>query len=329
LLDPLILKQLKNGRHLLAFSGGSDSTALFHLLHDSGIDFDIAHVNYQTRATSQREAEAAETLAAAHRCQCHSHTVKLPHENFEANARNVRYDFFESLIRTYGYQSLLTAHHLGDRLEWFLMQLTKGAGLYELVGMQSLEQREGYLLIRPLLHVTKSGLQHYLQEHGYSWFEDESNTDPAVLRNRFRHAFAAPLLEAYEEGILRSFGYLDEDAAFTMPQLHHCNALSFFKTLPEWRQNGIVIDRILKTRGFLMRRGDKEALKSGMEHVVGRRWVVAIGKTLTCIAPYRSNAMPKTFKEQCRLLGISPKLRPYLHEDAEAFASLESFLRSV
>ena len=132
-----------------------------------------------------------------------------------------------------------------------------------------------------------------------------------------------------EEGISRSFRYLDEDAAFILPELHHCNELTFFKTLQEKRRNAVVIDRILKKRGFLMRRGDKEALKSETQHVVGRQWVVTTGSAVTCIAPYRSHTMPKPFKEACRLLGLSPKLRPYLYEDAEAFASLASFLRSV
>ena len=48
-------------------------------------------------------------------------------KNFESSAREIRYGFFEELIQKYGYENLITAHHLGDRFEWMLMQFCKGA----------------------------------------------------------------------------------------------------------------------------------------------------------------------------------------------------------
>jgi 7-cyano-7-deazaguanine synthase in queuosine biosynthesis len=40
----------------VAFSGGGDSTALFFLLLEQNIPFDIAHVNYQTREQSNAKS---------------------------------------------------------------------------------------------------------------------------------------------------------------------------------------------------------------------------------------------------------------------------------
>jgi tRNA(Ile)-lysidine synthase len=56
-------------------------------------------------------------------------------KNFEARAREIRYNFFEELIKEYHYDNLITAHHLGDRFEWMLMQFCKGAGCAEIAGM--------------------------------------------------------------------------------------------------------------------------------------------------------------------------------------------------
>ena len=63
MLDSNTLPLLREGRNLLAFSSGGDSTALFHLLLDAKIDFDIVHVNYHTRIQSDGEARYAQKLA--------------------------------------------------------------------------------------------------------------------------------------------------------------------------------------------------------------------------------------------------------------------------
>ncbi|MCJ7764636.1 MAG: tRNA lysidine(34) synthetase TilS, partial [Thiovulaceae bacterium] len=231
-------------------------------------------------------------------------------------------------IREHGYRNLLTAHQLDDRLEWLLMQLSKGAGLYELLGMQSIEARDEYLLIRPLLETPKAVLKTFLDENSIRYFEDESNRDEKYKRNFFRHNVAAPLLERYGSGIKKSFAYLNEDLdeLFQKIEVERVKELHCFKRPSSRRSALITIDRILKEQGFLMRQGDKEALKREDEHVVGRRFAVSFHPEYCFVAPYISSDMPKTFKEQCRLLGVPKKQRPYLFDNEEAFEVVFSLL---
>ena len=119
MLNKLTLPLLHRGKNLLAFSGGVDSSALFFLLLKEKIPFDIAIVNYQVRDASASEIAYAQELAKKHDKQCFLLKVKLSSENFEAQARKVRYDFFETLIVEHHYTNLLTGHQLNDRLEWF------------------------------------------------------------------------------------------------------------------------------------------------------------------------------------------------------------------
>ena len=156
MLHPSTLPLLQEGKNLLAFSGGVDSSALFFLLQQSNIDFDIAIVNYQTREQSLKEVAYARSLAEVFEKTCYVLETKLSEQNFEATARKTRYDFFASLIKDHGYNNLITAHQLDDRLEWLLMQLSKGAGLYELLGMQTIEKKDKYTLVRPLLETIRS-----------------------------------------------------------------------------------------------------------------------------------------------------------------------------
>ena len=323
MLPQSVVTQLKQSKSLLAFSGGGDSTALFFLLLEHDISFDIAIVDYGVREQSKEEVRHAKELAKKHNKTCFVKTAPEFDNNFEANARKIRYDFFQELIVTHGYDTLLTAHHLGDRLEWFLMQLCKGSGCLELAGMRMFEKRENYTLVRPLLKRSKEELLEYLHSNDISYFHDTSNDDESFLRNRFRHNFATPLLKEYKEGIRRSFEYMDEDRALLESECTFFKEgeMSCFYKPHSLRASLHCIDQELKKRGYLLSAFEKEQLKRGENAIVGRRYLVVFHSKLVCITPYSDAkpTLPKSFKEECRKLAIEPKLRPYFYIDEKAF----------
>ena len=321
---------LKRSKNLLAFSAGGDSTALFFLLLENNISFDIAIIDYGLRLQSKEEVAYAKELAKKYDLKCFVHNAENIESNFEANARKVRYDFFEKLIKEHNYTALLTAHHLGDRFEWMLMQFCKGAGCAELTGMQSIAKRSGYTLYRPLLQVDKSDLLKYLQNKNIKYFEDESNSDAKYKRNSFRKLHTTPLLEKYKEGIKRSFAYMDEDVATLIQtqEIHTCNQLTYFQTTHSKRNDIYTIDKYLKSQGHIITAKERGLLKEESSLVVGRKYVVVFYKDFVFIAPFVKNEkMDKKFKEQMRILKIDPKLRGYLALDAEAVALVSSLLQ--
>ena len=127
---------IHSSKNLLAFSAGIDSTALFFLMIDNNINFDIAIVNYNQREQSKDEVIYATQLAHKYNKKCFISEFPKNKQFSEKSARDFRYNFFDEIIEKEIYKSLLTAHQLNDKLEWFLMQLTKGAGLTELFGME-------------------------------------------------------------------------------------------------------------------------------------------------------------------------------------------------
>jgi len=320
---------LKRSKNLLAFSAGGDSTALFFLLLENNISFDIAIVDYGLRLQSKEEVSYAKELAKKYNLKCFVHSAETIKSNFEANARKVRYNFFEALIKEHNYTALLTAHHLGDRFEWMLMQFCKGAGCAELTGMQSISKRSGYTLYRPLLQVDKSDLLEYLHKHNIKYFEDESNSDEKYKRNSFRKLHTTPLLAEYKEGIKRSFAYMDEDVEnlIQTQEIKHCNQLAYFHTSHSKRSDIYTIDKYLKSHGHIITAAERALLKEKNTLIVGRKYVVAFYKTFVFIAPFvEAKNMEKRFKEQMRKLGVPPKLRGYLCLDADAVALLSSLL---
>lgn len=323
---------LKDKKNLLAFSAGVDSTALFFLLKDENIEFDIAIVDYHQREQSRDEVEYAKELASLYSLKCH--TLKAPkiEKNFEAKAREIRYDFFQELILEFGYDNLLTAHHLGDRFEWMLMQFCRGAGCAEIAGMQKVQDRTTYKLIRPLLHLDKQELYEYLKQANIRYFEDKTNEDEDIKRNSFRHNYASPLLDKYLSGIKKSFDYLDADREVLIPEVEikHIEDFSYFKTSGTSRSDIFTIDKILKSKNYMISADEREMLKSKKTLVVGRVFVINQDRDFVFIAPYIKNntAMNHQFKERCRVLKIEPKLRPYLYTNRKVFDCFcEIFLR--
>jgi len=330
MLEDSSLNLLRGKKNLLAFSGGVDSSALFFLLLDEAIEFDIAIVNYKQREQSELEVCYAKELASKHKLVCHTFESPNIESNFEAKAREIRYNFFESLIKKHSYENLLTAHHLGDRFEWMLMQFCRGAGCAEMAGMQRVQKRDGYTLIRPLLHLDKRELYSYLKENNIKYFEDATNRDKDIKRNSFRHGHTNVLLDKYLNGIKKSFEYLDADRQTLIPEvkIEHIKELTYFKSTKNSRSDIFIIDKILKTKSYLLSFSERELLCEHNSLVVGRELLVSFSKEFVFILPYLDANIPmnKEFKEECRILKIEPKMRPYLYKNIDTFTKIKKLL---
>ncbi len=323
------LEKLRIGKNLLAFSAGVDSSALFFILLENKIDFDIAIVNYNVREQSKEEIQYSKELALTHNLKCHLLNADKIDKNFEASAREIRYNFFEKLILEYNYDNLITAHHLGDRFEWMLMQFCKGAGCVELAGMKETTSRENYTLLRPLLHLDKQELLSFLQENSIKYFEDESNFDKEIKRNSFRHNYSSPLLEKYLDGIKKSFDYLDEDIDILVREINLVKVGKFAYSEKSYnsRSDIFVIDKYLKSISYMLSANERELLKNDKTLIVGRKFIINQEHGFIFIAPFsKSEKLPKEFKEKMRLLKIEPKLRSYLYENKDALKLITQLL---
>jgi len=197
---------LKAGdRVAAAVSGGVDSVALLRLLlelrKELGIVLAVVHFNHLLRAA---EADADEQfvadLAKRHKLEFRhkSGDVKAfaaeRHLSVEAAARELRYEFFERLVREGFVHSIATGHTLDDQAETVLLRLVRGAGTRGLAGIYPRRSTPPGSIIRPLLGVRRKDLEAYLQSLAQPWREDGSNRDLRFARNRVRHGIL-PRLE--------------------------------------------------------------------------------------------------------------------------------------
>lgn len=322
------LLSLQGKKLLLAFSGGADSTSVFFSLVQNKIDFDIAIVHYGLRKQADKELAYAQKLAQKYNLKCHILKAKKIEKNFEYEARKIRYSFFEELIKEHKYTHLLTGHHLQDRLEWMLMQLCKGAGSAELLGMKEFEYRSGYTIFRPLIEKSKEEIRNFLKSQNILWFYDQSNDDQKYKRNYFRHEIVNHLIKDNVEGIKQSFRYMEEDVKQLIKEtkIYEADEMSLFYSTGDKRSDIFHIDKILKSKNYMLTAAQREELKTKNELIAGRKFLIVLDKGLYYIAPFVKEIMDKDFKEECRRLEVPNKLRPYLFRSPTAFILFTRFL---
>lgn len=314
----LQISNIDTSKNLLAFSGGVDSSALFFILLENKIPFDIAIVNYNLREQSKKEVTYAKELALKYHKKIFIKEVKIENpSNFEKKARDIRYSFFEEIIEENSYETLITAHQLNDKFEWFLMQFSKGAGLNELLSFEETVYKKEFKIIKPMLNISRKEIYSYLKEKSIKYFEDESNSDEKYRRNYFRKNYSNSFLEEFEDGVKRSFEYLQVDKnSLQLPKkILEIKELEIFEKLNDDNLNIKIIDKSLKRRGYLISKASRDEILNQRECVISHKIALSITPKFIFICPYLKEIMPKDFKENCRVKKIPKNIRSYIFKE--------------
>ncbi|WP_270423834.1 tRNA lysidine(34) synthetase TilS [Citrobacter portucalensis] len=184
---------------LVAFSGGLDSTVLLHQL----VQWRAQHPEVALRAIHIHHGLSPHADSWVQHCEsvCMQWQVPLVVERvhleddglgIEAQARRARYQAFAQTLLPG--EVLMTAQHLDDQCETFLLALKRGSGPAGLSAMGECSPFAGTQLIRPLLAQTREALETWARQHELCWIEDESNQDDTYDRN-FLRLRVTPLLQ--------------------------------------------------------------------------------------------------------------------------------------
>lgn len=190
-------------RLLLAMSGGVDSVVLAHLLKQGDFNFGIAHCNFQLRGKdSMADEKFCKHLAESLHVPFYSalFDVEPYAAKFKVStqmaARSMRYEWFQELLKTKGYDFLLTAHHANDSIETMVLNLVRGTGIK---GMKGVPEKNGRI-IRPLLCFRKEEILKYAKAEKLTYRHDKSNEDSKYDRN-FIRLKVMPLLKQLNPSI--------------------------------------------------------------------------------------------------------------------------------
>ncbi|SIN79612.1 tRNA(Ile)-lysidine synthase [Epilithonimonas zeae] len=200
-----MLHQPQQKTYLLAVSGGVDSMVLADLFQVSGFNFHIAHINYHLRnGDSNLDQKLVSGFCERHQIPLHLYEVskvdKKPENSIQNWARELRYRFFREIQQKQNLDFLVTAHHLNDQLETFIINLSKASGIRGLSGIPKNENG----IIRPLLDFSKDEIYDFAKKNQIEFREDQSNQKTDYLRNKIRHNIV-PELEKINPDFLTNF----------------------------------------------------------------------------------------------------------------------------
>ena len=200
---PYLIKE----KSIVCCSGGIDSVVLVNLMLSISKNFVVAHCNFNLRGDeSNEDQEFVRKLCDKYSLEFFTksfNTKKIKQDSnksIQMIARDLRYDFFEELSSKLNINYILTAHHLNDSLESFIINISRGSGLDGLIGIPENNNK----IIRPLIGFQKNKIFHYAKTNNLKWRQDSSNKNNSYLRNKIRNSII-PELEKLEGNFLKNF----------------------------------------------------------------------------------------------------------------------------
>ncbi|WP_367676668.1 tRNA lysidine(34) synthetase TilS [Buchnera aphidicola] len=177
---------------MLAYSGGLDSTVLFHQLiklknEYTSIEFRTIHINHNMHPKSDQWSIFCQKI-------CKNYDIDIVIDNIpylkkniygiEADLRNARYTIIKKHLKQK--EILLTAHHLNDQCETFFLALKRGSGPTGLSCMPYKKNIGNNIHCRPLLMINKQAILHWAYENKLNWLSDPNNKNIKFDRNFLR-----------------------------------------------------------------------------------------------------------------------------------------------
>ena len=184
--------KLKDGDTIvLGNSGGPDSmcllTILLRLREKYHLNIVSAHVNHNVRSESAAEKEFLMNYCKDNNVGFEAMTIeRYGDDNFHNQARKIRYNFFNDVVRKYDANYLMTAHHGDDLVETILIRMVRGSTLQGYSGFEKILDNGTFKTVRPLVFITKDEALKFDEENNIPYVIDKSNFKGKYTRNRYR-----------------------------------------------------------------------------------------------------------------------------------------------
>jgi tRNA(Ile)-lysidine synthase len=195
---------------LLGYSGGTDSTILFHILKilSQTLSFRLclAHIDHSWRQESEQERVFLEQQAQKAGLPFFWKKLQLKNAtDLENQCRQERMAFFKEILIQERCLALCLAHQAQDQAETVLKRILESASLFSWRGMEIITSYEGMSIWRPLLFFPKTALSNWLKTTSEkSGFSDPTNEESRFLRGRMRKQLFPLLKESFGKNPLPS-----------------------------------------------------------------------------------------------------------------------------
>mmetsp|Transcript_1456 Transcript_1456/g.1595 ORF Transcript_1456/g.1595 Transcript_1456/m.1595 type:complete len:1112 (+) Transcript_1456:180-3515(+) len=282
----------------ISLSGGVDSMViakiLVHLKSTGRVPIGAiiaVHIDYANRAESGKEAAFVRSWCESLGIICRIRVVNevtrgiTGREEFEKISRDIRYDFYKSIMGSTGCRGVLFGHHLGDVQENVISNVMRGCSPLSLSGMGESGISNGVHVWRPLLAHPKEDIFVFAHRYGVPYFKD--STPSWSTRGKLRTLLLPLLTDMYGLGCVSSLTSLavesDEVSSLVKKNIYspflntverfpcglRVNILPFInEPLCFWRE---MLKELMHSMGMSMVR--ERSVKSFLERIQARKIV--------------------------------------------------------
>lgn len=201
---------------VVGVSGGPDSISLLECLNKYKEKFKyeivVAHINHLIREDSTEDEKFVEKVCKKYNIPCYIKRVKIlkiakeQKKGTEEIARNVRYEFFDEILKKESSNKIAIAHNMNDNAETVLLNLVRGCGLSGLEGIQSREYKK---YIRPLINCKREEIELYCSKNNLNPRIDYTNKENIYKRNKIRNELI-PYLKELNPNIVENLSRLSK-----------------------------------------------------------------------------------------------------------------------
>jgi len=266
---------------IVGTSGGPDSTALTHVLHnlqyELGFHLHIAHYNHNLHRSANLDQKFVEKLAEQLNIPCSvarwNNPKTLKKGSIEEAARKNRFQFFNRLANKINTQAVVLAHTKDDLAETVLMRILRGTGLQGLRGILPVRKMEGIYYIRPFLTVKKDDILTFLRKKNIHYRTDPTNKKTEFFRNKIRLELLPLLADQYNcnvkellvnlaDNITTDYSYIEAQAQkqFTKLAKYSPNKKNVSINLSLYSSQHPALKRMIIRSGIKQLKGDTNRL---------------------------------------------------------------------
>ena len=257
----------KNDSIVVGVSGGPDSMTLLSILLKLKEEFHlkiyVAHVNHMLRENAIKDEEYVKEFCTKNNIEIFikkaniSEIVQKGKIGLEEAGRNIRYNFFEEVLKNTKSNKIAIAHNKNDKVETIIMHLLRGSGISGLRGIEPIREEK---FIKPLIECDRQEIENYCKENNLQPRIDKTNFENEYTRNKIRNIVIPYIKKEFNPNIIETITRLADVVSSEDDFIENVSNENYKKLLVIGEKNRIelklkefnLLDEVLKNRIILI-----------------------------------------------------------------------------
>ncbi|UOQ33060.1 tRNA(Ile)-lysidine synthase [Candidatus Vidania fulgoroideae] len=270
-----IYKKVFKKKTAIAFSGGIDSSILLNICKRNK-KLTVIYVNHNLSKHSGKWGCFCKKVARKNKLRFKSIDVTISKKNIkkfglEGAARIKRYSSISKYMKKNKIKNLLTAHHLDDCVETYILKFFRGCGIRGLKSIKKKKKIFNITVFRPLISLSRSDLI-YIFEKPKKYINDPSNYNMEIKRNMLRN-----VLNKY---IYKNFPNLKEIVPRNIKNYENEIELLNYLAKRDIKRTGLILSRISNLKKNRIINIILFIFKRKRIGIPSRRWIIELVKQI-------------------------------------------------